>query len=88
MNLCHDALSDLRAPAELISKGGILDRRFSQLKSHVINDHRRVDDSRSEGLRMPRGVFVTVGIGWSGGLITRKRQERTKDVYVRLPCAS
>ena len=28
-----------------------------------------------------RGVLVRLGMGWFGGLITRKSQERTKDLY-------
>ena len=27
------------------------------------------------------GVYVRLGMGWFGGLITRKSQEWTKDVY-------
>ena len=56
MNLSHDSLKELTALAELKSEGGIVDRHFLQLKSHVINDHRRVDDSSLEGLRMTREV--------------------------------
>ena len=67
--------------AELKSEGGILDRHFLQLNSHVINHRRRVDDSSLERLRMIRGVLARLGMGWFGGLITRKSQERTKDLY-------
>ena len=56
MNLSHDSLKELTALAELKSEGGIVDRHFSQLESHVINDNRRVDDSSLEGLRMKREV--------------------------------
>ena len=48
MNLSHDALRDLTALAELKSEGTILDRQLVQHKSHVINDHRHVDDSSLE----------------------------------------
>ena len=30
---------------------------------------------------MKRGVLVRLSMGWFGGLITRKSQERTKEVY-------
>lgn len=52
MNLSHDALEDLNALAVLKAEGGILERHFLLLKGHVINDHRRVDVSSLEGLRM------------------------------------
>ena len=53
--------------------------------SHISfhNDHRRVDDYSLDGLRMTRrGVLVRLGMGCFGALITRKSQERTKDMYV------
>ena len=44
------------------------------------DNHHRVDDSSLEGLRMVRGVLVRLDMGWFGDMITRKSQERTKDV--------
>ena len=70
MNLSHDSLKELTALAELKSEGGIVDRHFLQLKSHVINDHHRVDESSFDGRRVARGVLL--GMGWFVGLITPK----------------
>ena len=82
INLSHGALRNLTTPAELRSEGDILDRHFLQLKSHVINDHHRVDESSFDGRRVARGVLL--GMGWFVGLITPKSQGRTKNVYVYL----
>ena len=82
INLSHGALRNLTTPAELRSEGDILDRHFLQLKSHVINDHHRVDDSSFEGRSVARGVLVRRGIGLFVGLITPNRQGRAKNVYV------
>ena len=51
MNLSHDALRDLTALTEFKSDGGILERRFLQLKEHVIKGH-LVGASSFEGMRM------------------------------------
>ena len=60
MNLSHDPT----ALAELKSGGGILDRQhFLQPKSHVINDHRRVDDPSLEGRCMTGEMLVRLGVG-------------------------
>ena len=82
VNLSHGALRNLTTPAELRSEGDIFDRHFLQLKSHVINDHHRVDDSSFEGRRVARGVLVRRGMWWFVGLITPKSQGRAKNVYV------
>ena len=50
----------------------------------VIPDGFRLQGSRPAALDnylVNRGVSVRLGMGWSGGLITRKSQERTKHVY-------
>lgn len=50
----------------------------------VIPDGFRLQESRPAALDnslLKRGVLVRLGMGWFGGLITRKSQERTKNVY-------
>lgn len=44
----------------------------------------RLQESRPaalDGSLVKRGVLVRLSIGWFGGLIARKSQERTKDLY-------
>ena len=50
----------------------------------VITDGFRLHESRPPGLAnslVKRGVLVRLSMGWFGGLITRKSQERTKELY-------
>ena len=50
----------------------------------VIPDGFRLQESRSAALDnsfVKRGVLVRLSMGWFGGLITRKSQERTKELY-------
>ena len=50
----------------------------------VISDEFRIQKSRPGALGndlVKRGVSVRLDMKWFGGLITRKSQERTKDVY-------
>ena len=56
----------------------------------VIPDGFRLQESRPPALDkslVKRGALVRLFMGWFGGLITRKSQERTKR-SARLPCAS
>ena len=50
----------------------------------VVPDGFRFQESRPAALDhslAKRGVLVRLGMGWFGGLITRKSQEWTKDLY-------
>ena len=50
----------------------------------VIPDGFRLQESRPAALDnslVKRGVLVRLSMGWFGGLITRKSQERTKELY-------
>ena len=50
----------------------------------VIPDGFRLQESRPVALDnsfVKRGVLVRLSMGWFGGLITRKSQERTKELY-------
>ena len=50
----------------------------------VITDGFRLQESRPAALDnflVKHGVLVRVSMGWFGGLITRKSQERTKELY-------
>ena len=50
----------------------------------VITDGFRLQESRPAALDnflVKHGVLVRVSMGWFGGLITRKSQQRTKELY-------